>query len=40
MQYKAKAYFVDKIILKREKMKTKADINLLISYNSINAYFI
>ena len=40
MQYKVKAYFVDKNISRREKMKTKAYINFLMNYDSTNIYFI
>ena len=40
MQYEIKAYFVDKNISRREKMKTKAYINFLMNYDNINIYFI
>ena len=40
MQYKAKVYFVDKNISQREKMRIKAYINFLITYNNISIYFI
>ena len=40
VQYEAKAYFVDKNISRREKMKIKAYIDFLISYDNINIYFI
>ena len=40
IQYEIKAYFIDKNILEREKIKTRAYINFLISYNNTNIYFI
>ena len=40
VQYEAKAYFVDKNILRREKIKTKTYIDFLINYDSTNIYFI
>ena len=40
VQYEAKAYLVDKNISRREKMKTRAHIDFLMSYDSINIYFI
>ena len=40
MQYEAKAYFVDKNISRREKIKIKTHINFLMNYNSINIYLI
>ena len=40
MQYEVKAYFVDKNISRREKMKTKAHIDFLMNYDSTNIYLI
>ena len=40
VQYEAKAYFVDKNISRREKMKTRTHIDFLMSYDSTNIYFI
>ena len=40
IQYKAKAYFVDKNILRGEKMKTRVYINFLMNYDSTNIYLI
>ena len=40
MQYEAKAYFVDKNISRREKMKIKTYINFLMNYDSTNVYLI
>ena len=40
IQYEAKAYLVDKNISRREKMKTRAHIDFLMSYDSTNIYFI
>ena len=40
IQYEAKAYFVDKNISRREKMKTRAHIDFLMNYDSTNIYFI
>ena len=40
VQYEAKTYFVDKNISRREKMKTRAHIDFLMSYDSTNIYLI
>ena len=40
VQYEAKAYLVNKNISRREKMKTRAHIDFLMSYDSTNIYLI
>ena len=38
IQFEIKTYFIDKHILKREKMRFKAHINFLIEYDNINIF--
>ena len=40
VQYEAKAFFVDKNISRREKIKTKVYIDFLMSYDSTNIHLI
>ena len=40
IQYKSKAYSVDKAISKREKMRSRTYVDFLVKYDSTNIYLI